>query len=107
MLHSWRQRRPQGFAVFSLPAAHHRRMRTSNARERVNQEIKRRTRVASLFPNESSLLRPRLRPALRDQQRAALRKNLPQHEPCRHAPKLTRNFYRKKKATHAKVGGLC
>jgi len=56
MLHSWRQRRPKGFAVFSLPAAHHRRMRTSNALERVNQEIKRRTRVASLF-NESSLLR--------------------------------------------------
>jgi transposase-like protein len=43
--------------VFSLPAAHQRRMRTSNALERVNQEIKRRTRVASLFPNESSLLR--------------------------------------------------
>ena len=29
----------------------------SNATERVNQEIKRRTRVASLFPNEASLLR--------------------------------------------------
>jgi transposase-like protein len=32
-------------------------MRTSNAIERVNQELKRRTRVASLFPNEASLLR--------------------------------------------------
>ncbi len=48
---------PQGFTAFSLPAAHHRRMRTSNAIERVNQELKRRTRVASLFPNEASLLR--------------------------------------------------
>lgn len=48
---------PQGFAVYALPAAHHRRMRTSNAIERVNQELKRRTRVASLFPNEASLLR--------------------------------------------------
>jgi len=48
---------PQGFAVFSLPAAHQRRMRTSNAIERVNQELRRRTRVASLFPNEASLLR--------------------------------------------------
>ena len=57
MLHSWPQRRPQGFAVFSLPAAHHRRMRTSNALERVNQEIKRGTRVASLFLNEFSVLR--------------------------------------------------
>jgi len=48
---------PEGFAVYALPEAHHRRMRTSNAIERVNQELKRRTRVASLFPNEASLLR--------------------------------------------------
>ena len=48
---------PQGFAVYALPAAHRCRMRTSNAIERVNQELKRRTRVASLFPNEASLLR--------------------------------------------------
>ena len=32
-------------------------MRTSNSLERVNQELKRRTRVARLFPNEASLLR--------------------------------------------------
>ena len=32
-------------------------MRTSNPIERLNQELKRRTRVASLFPNEVSLLR--------------------------------------------------
>ena len=48
---------PQGFTVFALPPAHQKRMRTSNALERVNQELKRRTRVASLFPNEASLLR--------------------------------------------------
>ena len=48
---------PQGLAVFALPAAHQRRLRTTNALERVNMEIKRRTRVASLFPNEASLLR--------------------------------------------------
>ena len=48
---------PQGFTVFALPAAHQKRLRTSNAIERVNQEIKRRTRVARLFPNEASLLR--------------------------------------------------
>ena len=48
---------PQGFTVFALPPAHQKRMRTSNALERVNQEIKRRTRVARLFPNEASLLR--------------------------------------------------
>jgi transposase-like protein len=48
---------PQGLTVFALPSTHQRRMRTSNAIERVNQELKRRTRVASIFPNESSLLR--------------------------------------------------
>jgi transposase-like protein len=48
---------PQGLTVFALPVAHQKRLRTSNALERVNQEIKRRTRVARLFPNENSLLR--------------------------------------------------
>jgi transposase-like protein len=48
---------PQGFTAFTLPAAHQKRMRTSNALERVNQELKRRTRVARVFPNENSLLR--------------------------------------------------
>ena len=33
------------------------RLRTFNAIERVNPEIKSRTRVASLFPNETSLFR--------------------------------------------------
>jgi putative transposase len=48
---------PEGLAVLNLPTAHQRRMRTSNALERVNMEIKRRTRVARIFPNEASLLR--------------------------------------------------
>jgi transposase-like protein len=48
---------PQGFTVFALPVAHQKRLRTSNAIERVNQEIKRRTRVARLFPNEAARLR--------------------------------------------------
>ena len=34
-----------------------RRLRTSNVVERLSQEIKRRTRVAGLFPNEAALLR--------------------------------------------------
>jgi putative transposase len=48
---------PHGFTVFTLPAAHQKRLRTSNALERVNMELKRRTRVARVFPNETSLLR--------------------------------------------------
>ena len=48
---------PEGLTVFDLPASHRRRLRTTNGLERVSQEIKRRTRVARLFPNESSVLR--------------------------------------------------
>jgi len=43
--------------VFRLPGSHRRRLRTTNMLERLNREIKRRTRVATLFPNEASLLR--------------------------------------------------
>jgi transposase-like protein len=43
--------------VFDFPADHRRRLRTNNGLERLNREIKRRTRVASIFPNEPSLLR--------------------------------------------------
>lgn len=48
---------PMGFAVFELPAAHRVRMRTTNGLERINRELKRRTRVASIFPNAASCLR--------------------------------------------------
>ena len=48
---------PEGFAVFALPEKHRKRMRTSNACETLNSQIKRRTRVVGLFPNEDSLLR--------------------------------------------------
>ena len=48
---------PEGLTVFDLPEAHRKKMRTTNSIERLNKEIKRRTRVATLFPNEESLLR--------------------------------------------------
>ena len=48
---------PQGFTVFDFPASHRRRLRTTNLLERMNEEIRRRTRVARLFPNEASCLR--------------------------------------------------
>lgn len=46
-----------GFTVFDLPAAQRIRLRTTNGLERINREIKRRTRVASIFPNTASCLR--------------------------------------------------
>jgi putative transposase len=48
---------PEGFAVYQLPTEHRKRLRTTNMLERQNRELKRRTRVATLFPNEASLLR--------------------------------------------------
>ena len=48
---------PDGFTVFAFPEAHRRRLRTSNACENVNRQIKARTRVVGLFPSEESLLR--------------------------------------------------
>ena len=47
----------EGFAVFDFPAPHRARLRTTNGLERINRELKRRTRVASIFPNAASRLR--------------------------------------------------
>jgi transposase-like protein len=48
---------PEGFATFDLPYAQRTRLRTTNGLERINRELKRRTRVASIFPNTASCLR--------------------------------------------------
>jgi transposase-like protein len=57
-LASWmEQNLAEGLTVFSLPGAHRRLLRTSNGLERVNKEVRRRTRVATLFPSEESFLR--------------------------------------------------
>lgn len=48
---------PEGLTVFTFPTAHQRRIRTTNGLERLNREIRRRTRVVSIFPNEKSALR--------------------------------------------------
>jgi len=47
----------EGFTVFDFPLEHRRSIRTTNSLERVNKEIKRRTRVVGVFPNEASCLR--------------------------------------------------
>lgn len=49
----------EGLTVFDLDLteAQRKRLRTSNSLENLNQQIKRRTSVARLFPNETSLLR--------------------------------------------------
>lgn len=47
----------EGFTVFDFPLEHRRLIRTTNSLERVNKEIRRRTRVVGVFPNEASCLR--------------------------------------------------
>jgi putative transposase len=48
---------PEALTVLAFPAIHRKRLRTSNLLERINKELRRRTRVATLFPNEAALLR--------------------------------------------------
>ena len=48
---------PQGLTVFDFPPEHQRRLRTTNGVERLNREIRRRSRVVTIFPNEASCLR--------------------------------------------------
>lgn len=47
----------EGLGILAVPLAHRRKLRTTNGVERLNLEIKRRTRVATMFPNDESLLR--------------------------------------------------
>jgi len=44
-------------AIMALPEGIRRRLRTTNAVERLNREIRRRERVIGIFPNEESALR--------------------------------------------------
>ena len=48
---------PGFMSCTAFPKEHWKRIRTTNMMERVNRELKRRTRVAGVFPNEESLLR--------------------------------------------------
>jgi transposase-like protein len=57
-LSSWMERSiPESLTVFQFPAGHRRKLRTSNVAERVNRELKRRTRLVSIFANVESCLR--------------------------------------------------
>ncbi len=48
---------PEGLTFFAFPTAHQRKLRTINLVERLNREIRRRTAVVSIFPNEAACLR--------------------------------------------------
>ena len=48
---------PEGLTVFAFPPSHQRKLHTTNGLERLNREIRRRTRVVGIFPNEAACLR--------------------------------------------------
>ena len=71
-LHAWLQRWAQRYPrltdwveahigetlnVHRLPRQHHKHLKSTNLLERLNEEIKRRTRVVRIFPNQASCLR--------------------------------------------------
>lgn len=48
---------PESLTIMQFKESHRRRLRTSNIAERVNRELKRRTRCVGIFPNVESCLR--------------------------------------------------
>lgn len=48
---------PAALAYLAFPREHGRRIRTNNIQERMNAEVKRRTRVVQTFPSEAPLVR--------------------------------------------------
>ena len=51
------EERESCLACYHVPAPHRVRVRTTTGLERLNQELKRRTRVVRIFPNRAALLR--------------------------------------------------
>lgn len=47
----------EALGVYELPPEYRKRMKSTNMLERLNQELKRRSRVVRIFPNEASCLR--------------------------------------------------
>jgi putative transposase len=81
------QRFPKAVSVFeggigdaltylSFPGSHHARLRTTNMLERLFKEVKRRTRVVGVFPNEASASTLATEIALRSSEEWALRRYL-------------------------------
>jgi transposase-like protein len=48
---------PEGLTILAFPVAHRILIRTNNVVERLHREVRRRTRVVSIFPNPASCLR--------------------------------------------------
>jgi putative transposase len=63
-------------SYLSYPGSHHARIRTTNMLERLFEEVKRRTRVVGVFPNETSAATLATEIALRSSEQWALKRYL-------------------------------
>ena len=80
-LSNWMQTAiPEGLEVFNLPEHKRGRLRTSNACENLNTQIKRRTKVAGLFPNTDSISQALNRNTHGSLRRMGDRQSLYQHQ---------------------------
>ncbi len=61
---------------FGYPGSHHARLRTTNMLKRLFREVKRRTRVVGVFPNERSAATLATEIALRSSEEWALKRYL-------------------------------
>jgi putative transposase len=66
----------EALTYLSFPGSHHARIRTSNMLERLFKEVKRRTRVVGVFPNQTSASTLATEIALRSSEEWALRRYL-------------------------------
>ena len=66
----------EALSYLGFPGSHHQRIRTTNMLERLFKEVKRRTRVVGVFPNETSASILATEIALRSSEEWALRRYL-------------------------------
>ncbi len=84
----------QALTYLTYPGSHHARIRTTNMLERLFREVKRRTRVVGVFPNEASASPLATEIALRSSEEWALRRYLAMdvlEEPVNPNPQLSRH----------------
>jgi transposase-like protein len=65
---------------YRLPRKHHKHLKSTNMLERLNEEIKRRTRVVRIFPNTEACLRLVRALAVETHEKLARSPPLPQHD---------------------------
>ena len=84
----------EALTYLSYPGSHHARIRTTNMLERLFEEVKRRTRVVGVFPNETSASTLATEIALRSSEEWALKRYLTMdalEEAAKPNPQLSRH----------------